>query len=343
MTTDARTGLSVYSLYQMNISAQAAVFSRSGVHTLVFDIQDVGARFYTYVWSLHDAMQALKLTSLRHVVVLDRPNPLGGLAMRGPVLEPAFASFIGRAAVPQQHGMTVGELARLFFNGSAGFEAEADAAPKTPTVIKTVATLLSSTPSYALHVVGMQGWQRAMRYADTGLPWVMPSPNMPTPDTAAVYPGLGILEGTNLSEGRGTTRPFELAGAAYLNYTFAAALRTTAATEPTGAGVAVRETYFLPTFSKWTGSVCAGVQTYVTDPTAVDAVAWGLEVVAAAARLAPGNFSFLDGGGDFDLHMGTNATRLALQAGTPVRDIVASWAPQLAAFGTLRKPFLLYE
>lgn len=281
----------------------------------------MGARFYTFVWSLYDAMHAaMGDTSVRHIVVLDRPNPLGGVHMRGPVLEPDFASFIGRAAVPQQHGMTVGELARFFFHNL-----QHSVQPQQP-------------PPFRLEVITMDNWSRDMLYDATGLPWVMPSPNMPTPDTAAVYPGLGILEGTNLSEGRGTTRPFELAGAPYLNYTFALALQADAAKY----GVGVREAYFVPTFSKWTGNVSAGLQTYVVDGAAFDAVAWGVNVVATAQRLAPGNFSFLGDGDDFDLHMGSNATRLALERGDAVADIVSRWQPGLESFARARQPFLLY-
>lgn len=305
----------------MNTSSIAAVLNQSGIDTLIFDIQDVGTRFYTYIWTLYDTMQAMTGTPLRHLLVLDRPNPLGGVTMRGPVLEPAFSSFIGRAPVPQQHGMTAGELAQFFY-----------------------ATALPAQPQYKLQIVTMQGWTRDMRFDATGLPWVMPSPNMPTLDTATVYPGLGILEGTNLSEGRGTTRPFELFGAGYFDWRFAASLAANMAQHAAVlAGAVVRENYFIPTFSKFMGNVTSGVQLYVTDVEQFDAVAWGVYVVATARRVNSTAFAFLSPDGlDFDLHMGTNKTRLQLESGESLETIVASWQPQLQAFGHLRQQYLLY-
>lgn len=200
--TDNRTGLPVYSTYGKEGAQLSALLREAGIDCVVFDIQDVGTRFYTYIWTMYDVLSACPAAGVKRFYVLDRPNPLGGLAVQGPVLEPAFASFIGRLPIPLRHGMTVGELARLF---------NAEHMPQPGAV--------------NVSVVRMSGWQRGMMFPDTGLPWIMPSPNMPTWETAMIYPGTGLIEGTNMSEGRGTTRPFEVVGAPYLTWEFAAALQ----------------------------------------------------------------------------------------------------------------------
>ena len=198
--------------------------------TLVFDIQDVGCRFYTYIWTLWDVMIALPGTAIPRLVVLDRPNPIGAeeAAVQGPVLEPAFSSFIGRYAIPLRHAMTVGELASLFFSAQQQQqqkqkqqkqkekEKEEEEEEEGPWRL---------AHTYNVCVVKMKNYERSMWFADTHVPWVPPSPNMPTVNTATVYPGIGILEGTNLSEGRGTTTPFNLFGAGFFNYTFVDLLR----------------------------------------------------------------------------------------------------------------------
>ena len=188
---DPATGLPVYDTYNKSGKDLAGIFTASGVDTVVFDIQDVGARFYTYIWTLYDCMVAAVLAGKRFVV-LDRPNPVTGRSATGPVLDKAYASFVGREPIAQAHGMTVTELA-LLFNGE--FVPQAAGRP------------------VELETVRMTGWRRGDFFDATGLPWVPPSPNMPTPDTALVYSGTCLFEGTNLSEGRGTTRPFELLGA----------------------------------------------------------------------------------------------------------------------------------
>ena len=233
----------------------ASMFRTAGVDTVVFDIQDAGARFYTYIWTMYTAMKAAVQTGARFVV-LDRPNPIGGTA-RGPMMTTAYTSGVGAKEIVQAHGMTVGELAR-FFDGEF-LEAE-------------VGGRLTE-----LQVIEVGGWRRDMPYAATGLPWVMPSPNMPTPDTALVYPGTGMFEGTNLSEGRGTTRPFELVGAPYVDYRWAERL---AGLDLPGVGF--REAYFNPTFSKHQGKVCGGVQVHITDPRTFDPMRVGVEMLVAA-------------------------------------------------------------
>jgi uncharacterized protein YbbC (DUF1343 family) len=225
---DPRTGVMVYDAFGATATKLAGFYRAASVETVVFDIQDVGARFYTYIWTMYEAMKAAVATGARFVV-LDRPNPVGGSA-RGPMLLPAFTSGVGKKEIVQQHGMTVGELARFF--DAEFLQAE-------------VGARLSE-----LTVLVMSGWRREQMFADTGLTWVTPSPNMPTPDTALTYPGTGLFEATNLSEGRGTTRPFELIGAPYVDYKWAEAL-----SDKPIPGVALREAYFTPTFSKNAGKV----------------------------------------------------------------------------------------
>jgi uncharacterized protein YbbC (DUF1343 family) len=248
---DAATGLPVHDTHQLSGAALDRVVAGSGVDTLVFDLADVGTRFYTYVWTMYDLLESAARLGLRFVV-LDRPNPLGGAVEEGPPLDPAFASFVGRFPLPVRHGRTAGELALLF-----GFDAD-------------------------LHVIGMEGWRRDMTWAETGLPWVMPSVNMPTPDTALVYPGTGLFEGTNFSEGRGTTRPFELIGAPYADERFAAELAGLGL-----PGVRFRRTWFTPTFHKHAGVPVRGVQLHVHDPRAFRPVLTGLAMLHAARTLYP--------------------------------------------------------
>lgn len=282
------------------------------VEMLVFDIQDVGTRVYTYVATMAYAMQAAAQAGVPFVV-LDRPNPISGVAMEGPVLEyPAFSSFIGLYPVPLRHGMTVGELARLF---------NAKFLPKAAD----------------LTVVPMAGWRRADWYDDTGLPWVMPSPNMPSLDCATVYPGQVLLEGTNLSEGRGTTRPFELWGAPWIDgYEVAAALNAMAL-----PGVVFREAWFTPTFSKFVGQRCGGCQLHVTDREAFRPVQTTLAILdevrrryGRALELHPDYF---------DRVMGTARVRQAWEREVPAAEISAAWQAELAAFAREREPFLLYD
>lgn len=317
-TEDPRTGVPIYDLYAKPVSKIAEYFTKSGVDTVVFDIQDVGARFYTYIWMLLNTMKASVIAGKR-VVVLDRPNPLGGRQATGPVLRREFASGVGLEPISQQHGMTVGELARLY---NAEFLPRDGGKPADLTVIK------------------MTGWRRGMPYEDTGLPWVLPSPNMPTLDTAVVYPGLGMFEGTNLSEGRGTTRPFEFIGAPYADWHWVDALN-----EMDLPGVRFREGYYVPTFSKYQGLECAGVQTFVTDRTSFDPIRTGIAMIVTAKRLYPGGFAWRESAAPFfiDKLTGTDAVRLAIDAGKDVDEVVAGWQDELAAFRAMRARYLLYR
>nr|WP_298132104.1 DUF1343 domain-containing protein [uncultured Pseudoxanthomonas sp.] len=307
---DAATGLPVHSLYGEHREPTPAMLA--GIDVLVFDIQDVGARFYTYPYTLAGVMRAAKRAGIP-VIVADRPDPLGGVEVEGPVLDPALASFVGLYPIPIRHGMTIGELA-LLFNAEFGIGAE-------------------------LHVVAMQGWRRGDEPLRGALPWVPPSPNMPTPDTALVYPGMGLLEGTNVSEGRGTTRPFETVGAPWVDAR-ALAERLNAMALP---GVRFRPTWFTPTFSKHAGQACGGVQLHVTDRVAFRPVRTGIAVLKALHDQHPQDFDFLPGKPPFfDRLAGVPWLREAIVRGDTLDAIEARWQAPLADFLRLRQRHLLY-
>ena len=318
---DERTGVTVYDAYGANATKLAAMYRAAEVETVVFDIQDAGSRFYTYIWTMYDAMVAAVATGARFVV-LDRPNPIGGHA-RGPMMTTPFTTFVGKKEIVQQHGMTVGELARFF---DAEF-LPADAGGR-----------LSE-----LHVVEMEGWRRDLPFAATGLPWVPPSPNMPTPDTALLYPGTGMFEGTLSSEGRGTTRPFEWIGDPAFDHRWAEAV----AGYDLG-GVAVRESYFTPSFSKHLGKVCAGMQVHVTDPARVEGITAAVAMLVEAKRLYP-QFAWRQDSWDaarpywIDKLSGSVRLREMVDAGASVADVEAAWAGELAEFEQRREQHLLYR
>lgn len=307
---DTATGLPVHSLYGEHRAPTPAMLA--GIEVLVFDIQDVGTRFYTYPYTLAGVMRAAAAAGIP-VVVPDRPDPIGGVLVEGPVLDPALASFVGMFPIPLRHGMTIGELARLF-NAEYGIGAE-------------------------LHVVPMQGWARGDEPLRAALPWVPPSPNMPTPDTALVYPGTGLLEGTNVSEGRGTTRPFEIVGAPFVDAP-ALAARLNAQALP---GVLFRPVWFTPSFSKHAGQPSAGVQLHVTDRTAFRPVRTGIAVLKALHDQHPEAFAFLPGDPPFfDRLAGIGWLRDAIDRGMPLDAIEARWQPGLEAFAPVRRRYLLY-
>ncbi|WP_371636794.1 DUF1343 domain-containing protein [Streptomyces zaomyceticus] len=307
---DPATGLPVYDTYLKSGQPLADVFAASGVDTVVFDIQDVGARFYTYIWTLYDCMVAAALAGKRFVV-LDRPNPVTGRAALGPVLDRAFATFVGREPIAQAHGMTVAELARLF-NGEF------------------------LTAPVSLETVRMTGWRRTDFFDSTGLPWVPPSPNMPTPETALVYSGTCLFEGTNLSEGRGTTRPFELLGAEGIDRRWAEAANALGL-----PGVRFREAYFAPTFSKFQGKTVGGVQVHVHDRESFDPVRAGIGLLVTARSTWSG---FAWRADDWiDKLTGSTRVRTLIDAGAGVDETVGAWQADLAAFRAVRKEYLLYR
>ncbi len=307
---DPATGLPVYDTYLKSGQELADIFTASGVDTVVFDIQDVGARFYTYIWTLFDCMESARLAGVSFVV-LDRPNPVTGRAALGPVLHEEFATFVGRKPVSQAHGMTVAELARLF-NG------EFLEAP------------------VALETVGMSGWKRSDFYDASGLPWVPPSPNMPTPETALVYSGTCLFEGTNLSEGRGTTRPFELLGADGIGGAWAAAANGLGL-----AGVRFREAYFAPTFSKFQGRTIGGVQLHVHDREAFDPVRTGIGLLITARRSWSG-FAWRPDHW-IDKLTGSTLVRTMIDAGADTDEVAGGWQEELAEFRRVRREYLLYR
>ncbi len=317
---DARTGLTVYDAYTATQAAWETLYARADVHTVVFDIQDVGSRFYTYIWTLYDSMVAAARRGLRYVV-LDRPNPAGGKAY-GPMMTTRFTTAVGKKEVVQQHGMTVGELAR-FYNGEF-----------LPT---------DAGRPVELEVIECSGWVPNMMGADTDVPWVMPSPNMPTPDTALVYPGTGMFEGVaSLSEGRGTTRPFELIGGPGFDYHWSD--RLNAANLP---GVSFREAYFTPTFNKFANKLCAGVEVKVTDPQAFDPIRTAVAMLVEARKFPA--FEWRKDSWDaarpywIDKLSGSERLRTMIDAGASTDELVGAWSGELAEFDARRRPYLLYR
>ncbi|WP_329389533.1 exo-beta-N-acetylmuramidase NamZ family protein [Streptomyces sp. NBC_01716] len=307
---DPATGLPVYDTYQISGQRLADVFTASGVDTVVFDIQDAGARFYTYIWTLYDCMEAAAIAGKRFVV-LDRPNPVTGRAALGPVLHPEFATFVGRRPISQAHGMTVTELALLFNGEFLGRPVELD-------------------------IVRMSGWRRADFFDGTGLPWVPPSPNMPAPETALVYSGTCLFEGTNLSEGRGTTRPFELLGAEGVDRAWAEA-----ANAQELRGVHFREAYFAPTFSKFQGRTVGGVQLHVHDRESFDPVRTGIALLVTAKQSWSG-FAWRPDNW-IDKLTGSASVRTLIDAGADTDEVVGAWRAELAAFRATRARYLQYR
>jgi uncharacterized protein YbbC (DUF1343 family) len=322
---DARTGITVYDAYGASQAKWAELITQAGVDTVVFDIQDVGARFYTYIWTLYDSMVAAARLGRRYVV-LDRPNPVGGRAY-GPMMTTPFTSGVGKKEIVQQHGMTVGELAR-FYNGEflpaeAGRQVE-------------------------LTVIKCRGWRRNQFAADTGAPWVLPSPNMPTPDTALVYPGTCMFEGVaSITEGRGTTRPFELIGGLADDFDYHWVDRLAARDLP---GVEFREAYFSPTAAgqkpDLLNKLCAGVEVKVVDPARFDPVRTGVAMLVEARKYPA--FAWRADTWDaarpywIDKLSGSTRLRTMIDAGADVADVVGAWSAELAAFDRQRRPYLLY-
>lgn len=314
---DRRTGLPVQSLYGETRKPTPEMLSN--IDTLVCDLQDAGTRVYTFIYTMALAMEACRESGKRFIV-LDRPNPINGVQIEGNVLEPGFESFVGMFPIPMRHGMTVGELA-LMFNREFGMGCE-------------------------LEVVKMEGWRREMWFDETGLPWVMPSPNMPTLDTAVVYPGSVLFEGTNVSEGRGTTRPFEIIGAPFIDPgVLIEKLRRDCL-----PGVVFRPVHFEPTFHKFAGRLCGGVQIHVTDRNVFKPVITGVAIISAIRRLYPNDFEWRQPPYEyvydklpFDVINGSSRLREQIEAGTPLPVIQESWRMEVKEFDERRETFLLYD
>jgi uncharacterized protein YbbC (DUF1343 family) len=289
------------------------------VDTLVIDLQDIGTRIYTYMYTMANCMRAARKHGIR-VIVCDRPNPIGGVEVEGITLEPGSESFVGQYAIPTRHALTIGELARLF-NEHFGIGAD-------------------------LEVIPMEGWRRDIYWDETGLPWVMPSPNIPTLDSAIVFPGTVHVEGTTASEGRGTTRPFELVGAPWVRAErFAAALNARQL-----PGVRFRPVVFEPTFQKHARVPCGGCQIHVLDRTAFRPVLTGMAVIDELRASDPACFGWKPPPYEYehekqpmDVIAGSPSFRAAIDAGERAEQIVARTAPTVAKFRELQRPFLLYD
>ena len=314
---DAETGLPVFSLYSRTRMPLPEMMEDLDV--MVFDMQDVGSRYYTFIYTMAHVMMACKRDGKR-MVILDRPNPINGNILEGNVLRQRYASFVGMYPILIRHGMTVAELA-LMFNTEFGIECD-------------------------LEVIPMQGWKRDMWFDDTGLPWVIPSPNMPTLETATVYPGMCLIEGTNLSEGRGATRPFEIFGAPFV--------------EPEKLcrelenfhlpGVIFRDMKFRPTFQKWKGIVCGGAQMHITNRSNFKPVLTTVAILLAFRKLYPGHFSWRLPPYEyeyeklpFDILAGTSHLRRMIDEGWDLDKIAATWTADEEAFRSLRQKYLLYN
>lgn len=314
--TDHATGLPLFSLYGESRRPSPAMFEHLDV--LLIDLVDVGTRVYTFLYTMAYCLEAAAELG-KKVVVLDRPNPVGGLAVEGNILEPDCASFVGLYPLPMRHGLTFGELA-LWVNGEFSLGAD-------------------------LQVIPMQGWRRDMLFRDTGFPWVFPSPNMPTPETALVYPGQVIWEGTNISEGRGTTLPFELVGAPFWEHE--PIMQALAETDLPGCFF--RPLLFEPTSGKWAGQACVGFHLHVTDALSFMPYRTSLALLQAVVRLYPGDFQYKAPPYEYeyerlpmDLILGSRKVRLELEAGRPILDLEKSWEEGLRDFKEQRRKYLLY-
>jgi uncharacterized protein YbbC (DUF1343 family) len=314
---DSRTGLPAFSLYGETRKPTPDMLSDLDV--LVFDVQDVGTRVYTFIYTMALAMEAARQLGKRFIV-LDRPNPINGVQTEGNIHEPEFRSFVGMFPIPMRHGLTAGELA-LMFNREFGIGCE-------------------------LEVVKMEGWHRAMWFEETRLPWVLPSPNIPTPDTAVVYPGGVLIEGTTVSEGRGTTRPFEIIGAPYISpYDLIEEIKRDRL-----PGVVFRPLHFQPTFHKFSGQVSGGLQIHVTDRDIFKPVITGVAIIAAMHRLYPSEFGWQQPPYEyvfdklpFDVIAGTSRLRKQINTGARAAEIEESWREPLIEFDLRRKDYFLYD
>ena len=314
---DSKTGMPVYSLYGYTRKPGAAMLK--DIDVLVIDIQDIGSRYYTFIWTMELCMKAC-LEMNKPVVILDRPNPIGGKIIEGPVLDTAYASFVGQRPLPIRHGMTAGEIANYLKD--------------------------EFYPSLDLYVIKIQGWKRKMLFDETALPWVMPSPNMPALDTAIVYPGMCLLEGTNLSEGRGTTRPFEIFGAPFIEPDrLVKKLK-----EFKLAGVIFRTMYFQPTFQKHEGKLCGGAQIHVTDRDRFKPFKTGVAILKAVHDIYPKQFKWKEPPYEYetvkmpiDILAGTDRLRNGIEKGTKLNLMEGQWAEELKVFQKTRKKYLLYK
>ena len=312
---DRRRCVPVFSLYSETREPTAKMLD--GIEVLVIDLQDVGTRVYTYMYTMANCMRAAARRGVR-VVVCDRPNPIGG-AVEGALLREPWTSFVGQYSIPMRHGLTIGELARVF-NTEFGINAE-------------------------LEVVPMEGWEREMYFDETGLPWVIPSPNLPTLDSAIVYPGAVLFEGTKLSEGRGTTRPFELIGAPWIDAESLAARMNNRGLP----GIHFRPVYFEPTFQKHAKQTCGGCQLHVTDRRAFKPLRTAVELIEEFHQQNPDYFAWREPPYEYehdkepiDILYGTDRLREAIADGVSVGALVETWGAEEENFQQQSRPYLLY-
>ncbi len=313
---DSKTGLPVYSLYSDTREPTEAMLA--DIDALVFDLQDIGGRVYTFIYTMANAMAACAKFG-KKMYVCDRPNPINGTDIEGSLLEEGHESFVGQYPIPMRHGMTVGELAKLF---NKEFRINCD-----------------------LTVIEMEGWRRDLYFDETNAPWVIPSPNMPTVDTAIVFPGTVYFEGTQVSEGRGTTRPFEYVGAPYIDANdYADVLQTLELT-----GVTFRSTNFLPTFQKYANEVCGGVFLHVTNRDIFEPVITGIAMIKTIFDMYSADFDwksppyeYVYDRNPFDVIAGTTKLREQFEKGATIDEIKDSWKSDEEAFAKMRKPYLIY-
>ncbi|CAN5406984.1 DUF1343 domain-containing protein [soil metagenome] len=313
---DPRTGIMVYSLYSEVREPTEEMLKDLDV--IVVDLQDVGCRIYTFVYTMANCMRAAKKFG-KKVIVCDRPNPIGGNAVEGNITEDAFKSFVGQFELPTRHGMTIGELAKMF-NGHFGIDCD-------------------------LEVIEMEGWTREMWGDETGLPWVLPSPNIPDVDTCVVFPATVHVEGTELSEGRGTTLPFLLNGAPFIDpHAWANTLN-----DFDFDGIIFRPAYFRPTFCEFAGETCGGVQMHVTDRNRFTPVIVGIAMVKTVYDMYTDKFQWRQNAYEYvfnknpmDVVCGTDKIRYAIESGVALNKIEASWVDGLQEFRAARNPYLMY-
>ena len=310
---DPLTKLPVHSLYGDTRQPTRAMLSN--IDAIIIDLQGAGVRFYTFVATTLHVMEAAAEAGIP-VIILDRPAPLNGRRVEGPVLEPAFTSFVGPAPLPIRYGMTLGELALML--NDAGISCD-------------------------LHVIPLGNWRRSMWQDQTGLPFIPSSPNLPTLDAVTIYPGACLIEGSNLSEGRGSTRPFEYIGAPWIKADALAAQLNALKL----AGLRFRPVYFAPTFSKHVGEVCGGVHVYVTDRDLFKPVSVMLHVLQTLKRAHPDDFGWRSAWAPgshqpIDLLWGSDRLRRHIDADQPVGELIESWQPALHEFKKRRRDYLLY-
>jgi uncharacterized protein YbbC (DUF1343 family) len=314
---DTATGLPVYSLYGKTRKPRPEMLKN--IDILVVDLQDVGSRYYTFIWTLELCMQAC-IEAGKTIVVLDRPNPINGKTVEGPLLDPRFASFVGLRPLPVRHGMTIAEIGRYLHK--------------------------AFHPGLDFRVLPMQGWKRSMWFDQTRLPWVLPSPNMPSLDTALVYPGMCLLEGTNLSEGRGTTGPFEICGAPFIHPETV----VTVLSEFNLPGVVFRPISFQPTFQKFEGVLCGGVQIHVTDRNKFLPFKTGVAILKTVHNTYPREFVWKQPPYEYelvklpiDILAGTDRLRKDIESWKDLNEMEKWWKEEAKAFEQIRKQYLMYK